>query len=236
MKKLIKYSDRILELKTFNINTDRDLILYSGEENKNIDELLYIVSDYYKCNIDNDKLTEDEKYFILYKLRELSVSNEIEIITTCPHCGYKNNREISTNNILKPGTIDHPKLRNIISDDDNDYILDLDSLELDEYDELLEYIETHKTTFNLTQNVNCFQCEKEFTVNLKNLDLLASVMSSAGTNVLGFYDSITTLVFSGKFDFNGILNMYPYEKDIYIARVNTIIEKQNEELKKNQKK
>jgi hypothetical protein len=228
MKKIIKYADRILEIKPYNVSVERDLLLYSLGDEKDINEVLDILKDSFVLKnlkneiIDYRNITFKEKLFIGYCLRQISISENLNLKFMCD-CGNVVDRDVSIGNILEKSK-DLPKeFNDVISDDYQDFFNEnIDEMDILEFDKFCEIIDENKTKFNFTLEIPCFYCKK---IHYKSLESVETLLNTMSENSLeNFYNIVTKLVFHGKFDFNGIMKMYPFEKEVYLTQLNREIE------------
>lgn len=239
MKEFIKYNDKEFTISAYNINVERNLLLTAASDEDTLENVGKLNLNIYlrelehliDANINIYNLSEDEKLFLIYKLRGISVSNEISLNTRCS-CDFKFKCKININNILNKGDINHPELKNIYSEDIREYFkCSVDDLEIEKYDELEDYILENKTTFNFLMSYECPSCKNIIKVNLKNPEIYKNCFSE--NNIVEFYKGVTRLSFTGKFTINGILNdLYPFERDIFMNLINAEVEEYNKNNKK----
>lgn len=234
MRELITYNDRRIVIKGYTGAIERDLILYKfSRESDNppkLSDLLFILEECIQSNIPLEQLSNDEKLYIIYALRGLSVSDTLTLNFDCPNCNekFKLNYEISK--LMTKGKDFNCKyLRNLYSDNAEDYIIPevLDKLSFRQYDILEKYIEKHKTKFNFIHDANCINCKEPFKVDLRDLEILTSVFSNY--DIQGFYNSVNALVYYGRYDISSLLNVVlPFERELITALIQTEIDKDNE--------
>lgn len=229
MREQIKYNDRNIEIRAYSGSIERDLILYKfsrSEENPpKLNDLIFLVKNNIESNISLDKLSESEIIYILYSLRGISVSDSLPLNFDCPICKEKFTLNVNISDILKSSEINHPQLKNIYSENTDDYFVNAEELELSEYDKLLEYLEQNKTKFNFVKKVNCVSCGSEHLLDLKDLNILCSTFSSF--DVMGFYNSIHSLIYYGKCSAYDLMNVIlPFERELMTSYIQNEIEKQ----------
>lgn len=231
MKELIKYNDREITIHAYSGSLERDLVMYKFSRDENtppkLEDLIFILDSQIKSNIPLHKLETHEIIYILYNLRSISVSNALPMHLDCPACGQHFSISVELGNIIKEGKIDHPKLKNIYSENYDDYFIDAENLEMDEYDDLLEYISQNKTSFNFIKKVNCKSCATEHPLNLLDLSLLTSCMSNF--DIAGFYQSLNSLVYYGHYSISDLLNdVLPFERELITTMIQNEAEKMEE--------
>lgn len=173
-------------------------------------------------------LTPDEKIVALYKLREVSVGDEMPAKFTCPHCGQPSETVISITDIYKEPTkksrwikdpgIANPRVEDCFAEGYGD-------LDYDKYLKLKTSIKDYVSSFNFDPEVRCAQCGKTTSLNISNLKFVLANMSEE--SITSLYKTYTSLVFNGKFSLADIDSMYPFERMIYIAQIKQLIEERN---------
>lgn len=231
MREQIKYNDREIIITAYSGAIERDLVMYKfsrdDETPPKLKDLIFILQDCVKSNIPLNHLSESEIFYIFYSLRALSVSNGLPMIMDCPNCGKHFETTIDLSGILKEGKIDNPKLKDIYSENFDDYFKDVESLEMEEYDDLLNYIESNRTTFNFTKKIHCKSCTSEHALNLFDINLLTSSMSNF--DIAGFYKSLNSLVYFGHYSISDLLNdVLPFERELITTLIQNEIEKADE--------
>lgn len=211
MKINIKYGDRDLILKSYNIKTERDLLFLM--EPKNIDEILLLLLDYIDLKINDKvtnplKLTESEKFFVCYMLRVISVSEELTVKLKCDKCESEYNKNFNIDDFLK-----NNENCKIFYENPEDYYDDnLDLLDFDK--------EVDKIEIDFIKSFEC-KCGNKIYVDFKDLKSLPNIFSES--DISSFYKEITSLVKRGNFDLNGIYNdMLPVERKLYIEVTNEL--------------
>lgn len=232
----IKYNDRFLTFRPYPGKIERDLLFVGYDESKTVQEyvaeFLIILRDYFTSNIEMSKLTLNEKLFILYTLRSISVSNELKQLITCPKCGKQFNFSVDLDSIIKIKEMSHKHLENIYSEDITAYFKDgqLDNLDLNEFDEIEQYIRDNITKFEFEKKINCVnpECREPLIIDLKNTKVLSTMFSNF--NLQNFYRSISILAHFGHIDMSAIMNdLYPFEREMISGVINAEIEKKNKE-------
>lgn len=183
------------------------------------------------CNIadkDIKYLTQDEKIVTLYKLREVSVGDDMPAKFVCPHCGQPSETVISITGVhrepskkshwIKDPGLASPKVEECFNEGYGD-------LDYDVYLKLKTNIKDYISTFNFDPEVRCQSCGKTTNLNISNLKFVLANMSEEST--ISIYKTYTSLVFNGRFSLADIDSMYPFERMIYIAQIKELIEARN---------
>lgn len=230
MKELIAYNDRKIEITAYSGGIERDLILYkfsrTPENPPLLKDLVFILKEHIKSNIPLSKLHPEEIIYVLYSIRSISVSDSIPLNFDCPICNEKFNFDVSIADVLHKHEYNCSLINNVYSPNIEDYIPFWveNRASVNAYDRLTEYIEKTKTHFNFIKPVKCVNCGESNTLDMANLDLLASVFSSF--DIAGFYNSINSLVYYGKCSYKDLLEcLLPFERELMTSYIQTEIEK-----------
>jgi len=227
MKKVLRYNDKVITLTPYNTIQERDILLYTSGKYE-FDALMEIVEDNIKIHepYTYNDLSNNEKMYILLELRHISVGEVFSFIKKCESCGEKYELDIQFENVLKEGNLSSYKdfkLKEAFSNDYNDYVdFDIDELDIDIYDDLVNYIEEHKTKFNFTAESKCIHCGNINNVTLLKKHLIENLSEDTLTN---FYHTIGSMVYHGHYSKLDIDSMLPFERSVYLSIL-------NEELKK----
>lgn len=229
MKKVINYNNKKIVLTPYSTIQERDLLLYtSGVYEFNV--VFDLVKDNIEINLPYtvDDLTYTEKMFLLLELRHISVSEVFSFVKTCDKCKEKSELDVTFENVLTVGNIKNWKdyqITEAFSNDYNKYVeFDIDELDLDEYDELTEYIDNNKTKFDFSRKIKCLHCKDETTMTLTSDHIIENLSEDTLAN---YYQTIASMVYYGHYSKLDIDSMIPFERSIYLSLL-------NEELKKSE--
>jgi len=233
MLKVIKYADKVITLKPYNTAKERDILLYTSSDydfNVLFDLVKDSISIKEPCTL--EELTYLEKKYILLELRNISVGELFTFRKNCNKC--KNRFEFNSTFGEITGSSDFKykdyKFHEAFSDDPQDYInVDLDELDVNEYDEILQEINSKKIKFNFNNTVECPHCKEQQTIILDESNLVINLSEDTLTN---YYKTISHMVFLCKFTKQDVDNMYPFERTIYVGIINDIYEKMKQAGKK----
>jgi len=166
--------------------------------------------------------------FLLLELRHISVSEVFSFVKTCDKCKEKSELDVTFENVLTVGNIKNWKdyqITEAFSNDYNKYVeFDIDELDLDEYDELTEYIDNNKTKFDFSRKIKCLHCKDETTMTLTSDHIIENLSEDTLAN---YYQTIASMVYYGHYSKLDIDSMIPFERSIYLSLL-------NEELKKSE--
>lgn len=223
-----------IKVHPYNTSQEKDLILIPIYQEKIDDSCLDIALDI--CNIPQniiDELSLDEKKYLLYKLREISVGTDINVKFQCSYCKTANiNSGDIKCEIIKPKKhspyiIDlctNPTPENI-----DEFFTNIDELDLDEYEELKSNINDYITSFTFELPVYCQKCGKINYIDITDTNFVLKAMS---TESLGsMYNTYTNLTYFGHYTKLDIDSMYPFERTFLITNLNKLKEKENANIK-----
>jgi len=229
MRKHIKYSNRDFFITAYTTEQEKNILLYlSVNDIPQIDDIFEIIKD----NVHPlYNFSHKEKFLILILLRSISVGETYELKMKCNNCKKKFEFTSELSKIIQDSSLDKTfngyEINDVISDDINDFVnFDTGEMDIDEYDELQDYINTHKVRFNLSTETICPYCE---TVNeVKFSEEL--ILDNLSEDTIEFiYKTISSMIYYGNFSKKDIDSMFPFERSIYLGLLNT-------EIKKNQQK
>ena len=229
MKILLEYSGKKISLTPYNTEIEKDILLYlSISDDFNIDGCLDILKDY--IDYDISTLTISEKKVLLYKLRSISIGEEINIKFKCK-CGRVNEQSTNISELVSSNNLSNKLIKDrfkILTDDNfQDFInIDINELDLNEYDKLYNETKNSITKFNFNKSNKCFSCKEPYNYKIDNIPFILDNMSE--DSLMSIYQTISNLVFFSHYTKADVDNMIPFERSILIS----ILNKTKEELDK----
>lgn len=227
LKVSYEYSGKSFDIAPYNTNQEKQILLLELLGSKDqINTALSIVG------VSDDviqSLTEKEKVAMLYKYRTVSIGDEIPLGYKCKHCQTPNEIGLDINDLVTSSNITNDKIQDQFKEvtDDNlqDFLtVDIDDLELDEYESIKNEVKTSCTQFNLIREHECIQCHKPNYINIE--DDVIKYMSE--DTIMSMYQTYNDLTFFGKYTKQDIDTLIPFERTILIGLLN----KTREELNK----
>jgi len=228
MKLKFKYSDRIVYLTPYNSKIERDILLYSSlSEELTLDGCLNILKDNIQCDFE---LTDTEKIIILYKLRSISIGEEIPIRFVCDNCNAVNEQDINISNLVQDSNITDSLIKDsykeLTEDNFQDFInIDIDELDIDKYDELYERTKNEITKFNLSEFKTCHKCKNSIKIDFSSIKYVIENMSE--DTLISLYQCTNDLIFFSHYTRDDVENMLPFERTIFIELLNKTRENLN---------
>ncbi len=221
MKISLKYSGKTVQLSPYNTSKERDVLVYNElTDEPNLEEMLNILGG-------DGCISDLERKAIILKLREISVGEEVPVKFVCDSCKTPNDTAINISDVIEAGTLDGD-IFEVLTDDNIDKFtgINIDELDIDEYDKLKEHIEENQTKFNFIKTARCQMCSTEHKFDISDTAYISKILSE--DSILSLYQSIGDLVFFGHYTKEDVDGMLPFERSIYIG----ILNKTREELNK----
>lgn len=205
-------------IEAYDTAKEKELLLMSSFGVDDIDEILKLLG-----FTELSELSNEEKKVILYKYREVSLGDEIDIKFTCDDCGQGNDAILEANNFVKAGKFNDSHIKKINGefheDNMNQYVdFDVDDLDLDEYEELLQRIIDNQIEINFIKQAKCLKCGSEKNFDLGQTKYILEIMSD--DSLMSLYKAYNFLVFFGHYSKQDIDSMYPFERSIFIGLLN----------------
>jgi hypothetical protein len=217
-------------LSPYTTKQEKEIILSSSFDITDLDRILDILN--FKTEYE---LTDDEKKVILYKYREISVGDEVDVKYVCK-CGQGNESVLGTtdfiNNPKQAVNINQLSLEltddNIymfIGDEHSLYNVDtelliesIDNLDIIEYDALMSSIELSQLKISFSAKATCLKCKYKKEFDMSSTKYIIEIMSD--DNLMSLYKSYNHLIYFGNHTSEGIDNMHPFERSIFIGLLN----------------
>ena len=206
-------------LDQYKTHQEKDILIMLSFDIIDFDSIFKILN--FKSNYE---LSDDEKKLILYKFREISVGDEVNIKFVC-ECGQVNENVLELNNFIqeaKRNDSDIKKLNKKITDDNlQDFLvndINTDELDIDEFEELKERIKQNQIHINFNKTSKCLKCNKLKLFDLSDTKYIMEIMSD--DTLMTLYKTYNYLIFFGKYSKTDIDNMLPFERSIFAGLVN----------------
>lgn len=206
-------------LDQYKTHQEKDILIMLSFDIIDFDSIFKILN--FKTNYE---LSDDEKKLILYKFREISVGDEVNIKFVC-ECGQVNENVLELNNFIqesKRNDSDIKKLNKKVTDDNlHDFLvndINTDELDIDEFEELKERIKQNQIHINFNKTSKCLKCNKLKLFDLSDTKYIMEIMSD--DTLMTLYKTYNYLIFFGKYSKTDIDNMLPFERSIFAGLVN----------------
>jgi hypothetical protein len=226
MKVSFNIADKSFEIKAYNTFTEKELLLMSSFGETDLEKALRVL----EFEADHD-LSEDEMKAILYKHREVSIGDEVNVKFKCDNCTSGSDGVLSASNFViepKRNDSDVKKLMKKVTDENLcDFVdIDVDELYVDEFEELKHRVIENQVKFDFIKSCNCLRCGHPKKFNMGEPSYIIEIMSE--DTLMTLYKSYNHLTFFGNYTKQDIDSMYPFERTIFIG----LLDKTKEDLGK----
>jgi hypothetical protein len=203
------FKKRIKSLKRYTSKQEMDVLLL--EDSATLIDVAKILTDV-------EPLNEYDAGALILKLRELSVSDVIEVTVACGHCDFMNLYEIEINEFFDFKITG--KFPQGVFEDLNE-ITDADDMILKTYNKLNKELQDQtRKFFKLTTKRVCKRCGKDIDIAINPKD---TVSKSSPTKIFKEYLDISFYTHNSKLDID---SMYPFQREITISLINEKIKEQ----------
>lgn len=219
MKIDFAYGNKCFELEAYKSYQEKDAMICSlgTPTEETLDRVLKIFN-FPKNEI--KFLSLDEKLAILYKYRAISVGESVETDFECTNCHSISTTDLSLNIIEEPKYDEYKKYFNdaykeLTDENFEDFLnknINIDDLDIDEYESLKLKIYNNICKFNFKRETNCIKCKHKNIINLRNIDFCLKCLSE--DNISTFFKTYNDMVYYGHYSKLDIDSMYPYERKI----------------------
>lgn len=228
MKIALKYSGKTIYVKPYDTVQEKELLLFNEVSDKpDIDGVMDILKDNISGDVQN--LSHKEKIAVLYKLRSLSIGEEINIKYSCKECKAPNESGINISEIIVPGEGTYKindQFKEVTEDNLHEFVdVDVDELELDEFDDLLKKVRENATTFSLVKENACMVCNHTHYFDVSGDDYVINSLSE--DTIMSFYQTTADLVFFGHYTKLDVDSMIPFERTLFVGILNKTREEMN---------
>ena len=224
MKIKYNYGNKSFNISPYTTEQEKAFLLLSSLEANSLDAGLNILDI-------EEELSKEEKIALLYKFRSISVGDVLPMSYTCKHCQQVNEIELELGEIVTEKELTDDRLKNaykILTDENfQDFCnVQVDDLELDEYDELFEKAKNEIIQFNFIKTHNCLQCKGDNNFDISG-DEEQVIENMSDDSLMSLYQAYSDLNFFGNYSKIDIDSMYPFERTIFIGLLNKTREDMN---------
>ena len=226
----VEINGKKLLIHPYDTEKEKDLLIMSSFEIYDIDEILRVLGLEYS---ELEKLTENEKKVLLYKFREISVGDEINVKFKCTYCKAPNETSISCTDLIQNNHLD-PDIKILDDEVTDDNIKEFlyieqeekDNLDLDEYEKLLDRIKRNQVKYNFVKKCSCLKCKSENSFYIGDIKYIIESLSE--DTLMSMYRTYNDMCMFGNYNKRDIDSLYPFERTILIGLIN----KTREDMKK----
>lgn len=212
-------------LSPYTSKQEKDILIMSSFEVLEVDKYLELIGFY-----DYHDLSLDEKRIILWKIREISLGNEVNIKYKCDNtnCLQTVETTLSASDFLVNGSRNDSNIKKLdIEVNDStlhkfvEYSQDeLDDLDLKKYEVLLNTVKENQQSFNFIKEATCLSCGEKKPFDMSSIEYILDSLSDE--NLGSIYRVYSHLTYFGKYSKDDIDGMYPFERTIFIGLLHSI--------------
>lgn len=234
MKISFSINDRDFLIKPYNTFIEKELLLASSFEVEDLDQILEILGFQELNDVDLKELSEDEKKVLIYKYREISLGDEIEVKFTCDNCKQVNEGSLEAKDFLIPGKRNDPDIKKIGEPFDESSMPEytglsageLDEMDIDEYEDLIQRVKDNQTSFNFVRESKCLICGHVKSFDVSSSKYIIAIMSD--DTLMTLYKTYNFMIYFGHYSKEDIDKMYPFERTIFVGLLNKTKEDLNQ--------
>lgn len=202
----------------YTTHQEKEILLLSSFEVDDFERIFELLE--YESDYKISDLTEEEQKVLLYKFRDISLGDEVNIKFTCDKCKSVNENTLEATNFVQPSKrndSDVLKLNKQVTDENlQDFVkVNVDELELLEYEELKQRVQDNQIKFNFDKSSRCMKCGTIKTFNMSDKKYIIDIMSD--DTLMSIYKTYNNLVFFGHYSKDDIDKMLPFERTILIG-------------------
>lgn len=216
----VKLLNKTIMISPYTTSQEKDILLWASYGEQELDDVFKILG----LDISKYNLSDDEKKVLLYKYREISLGDEIQVSFTCDDCGFVNESAIEGNNFIiesKRDDDDIKKLTTPVTDETlHEFVnVDVDELDIDEFEALKDRVKENQSIIDFDKECTCMRCQsvKKFD-NLGDKEFIFEIMSE--DTLMTLYKTYNHLTFFGNYTKLDIDSMYPFERSVFVGLLN----------------
>lgn len=219
----IEINSKNFLIKPYTSSIEKDILIMSSFGIFDLDEVLRIL------DLDENiikSLSQNEKKVMLYKYREVSLGDEIEIKYNCKHCNKTNETALIASDFVVKSKLNDPDILKIDKEVNEHNIadfltsnVDLMELDIDEYEALIERVKDNQCKFNFIKSRHCMYCKGENLFDIGSEKYIIEQLSDH--SLMTIYKTYNNMMVFGNISKADIDEMYPFERAIFIGLLNS---------------
>lgn len=219
----IEINSKNFLIKPYTSSIEKDILIMSSFGIFDLDEVLRIL------DLDENiikSLSQNEKKVMLYKYREVSLGDEIEIKYNCKHCNKTNETALIASDFVVKSKLNDPDILKIDKEVNEHNIadfltsnVDLMELDIDEYEALIERVKDNQCKFNFIKSRHCMYCKGENLFDIGSEKYIIEQLSDH--SLMTIYKMYNNMMVFGNISKADIDEMYPFERAIFIGLLNS---------------
>lgn len=232
LRNKFEYSGKSFDIYPYTTHQEKELLLICSVGTPSLDDALQV------CGISTDvikQLSNNEKVALLYKFRELSVGDDLNLKFKCSKCDSGNENVLNISNIITSSDIKNDKIidqfKTLTEDNFHEFVIGedentIDDLDLNEYEDLYKEVEESITKFNFRKPITCQKCNHTNYMKIDGVEFVIDNMSE--DSLMSMYQSYNDLTFFGNYTKVDIDTMYSFERTILVNLLNKTREDLNQ--------
>lgn len=221
MKVPITIGSKSFLIQPYKTYQEKDILLLSSFDIDDLDRVLDIL------NFKADGLTDDEKRLILYKHREISIGDDINIRFKCKACGQGNESILTASNFIIDSVLNDTDIKKInkeVTDENlHEFVdIDVDDLDILDFELLKNRVKDNQIKINFVKSAYCLKCNEEHPFDIGSAKYIIEIMSE--DELMSLYKTYSSMIYFGHFTKEDIDNMYPFERTVFVGLLNKIKE------------
>lgn len=222
MKIPFKIGSRTFLIEPYKTYQEKDILLLSSFEVEDMDRVFDVL------NFSTEyELTLEEKKLILYKHREISIGDEINIKFKCKECNHTNETTLEASNFIIDSMLNDSDVKKINKDvtDENlhEFVdIDVDDLDITDFELLKQRVKDNQIKIDFVKSVTCLRCKEETLFDIGSVKYIIEVMSE--DELMSLYKTYSSMIFFGHFTKEDIDGMYPFERSLFVGLLNKLKE------------
>jgi hypothetical protein len=217
----VEINSKKLLIKPYTSKIEKDILIMSTFEVFDVKEVLRILE--LDENVINS-LSENEMKVLLYKYRESSLGDEIQIKFKCKECNKQNESSIIASNFITFSELNDSDIlkidKEVTENNVKDFLLnnvDIEDLDIDEYENLIIRVKKNQNKFDFVKECKCTFCRTSNFFNIGSPKYIIEQLSDH--TLMTLYKTYNNMMIFGNLTKTDIDNMYPFERTIFIGLI-----------------
>ena len=221
MKCVFEIGSKSFILRPYQTSQEKELLLMSSFGNSSLDDALEVLG----FEGSTEDLTENEKKAILYKYREISLGDEINVKFVCDNCKQGQDGVLMASDFVVPGIRDDADVKKLSEEFSEDRLHkyvdipaeELDDLDIDVYDALVKRVRENQVNIDLVKSCDCVMCKTPKYFGLSSPSYIIEIMSD--DDLMTLYQTYNFLNFFGRYTKSDVDGMFPFERSIFMGQI-----------------
>ena len=217
-------------VRQYNTHQEKELLLLQDFSEDKVDnlrqalEVLGVPSERVK------ELSQAEQIATLYKFREISLGDEIEVKFRCPHCQRAATADVSISGIVKMPDYEIQGIKDLgrVPTSEEDFIenfltVDPSEMSISEFEHLYRVAQDFQTLYDFLPRVTCPLCHGVVPVDISTPEFALRAMSE--DTLKSLYNTYELLIYHGRWSKGDVDTLLPFERKIFVSLLIKSLEK-----------